>query len=282
MRRLKVWKLLIPFMVIMLGLSACTGAASSKANENNNAQAVNENDELQAAVDGVYYRPLDSKELSQVYDAMVGYLCARLSYQNQVYTSSVRYTGEDAEDFLADGNWQGEELAEIYINHDPFLADDREILSEVTDNGKLYRVTGFDEDFRVMAVYDRSLPTGNVLNVIIFDRLNDITMKYGSELFADRMHMTTEGVEIVKMPESAEAAIYEEGEVLSSGDKQEVYDMLLHAEFVDDVDLMGADPVERYILKDMFGHEWYIQTYSDGYIELTNLPGTSFYLNTTI
>lgn len=282
MRRLSTRILLIPFTMIMLGVSACAGDVVTKTNVNDTEQAIGEHTELpaaeQVAVDGVYYRPLDRKELSQVYNAMVDYLGAKLGYQNQVYTSSVRYTGEDAEGFLASGDWQGEELAEIYINHDPFLADDRELLSEVTDKGKLYSVPGFDEDFRVMAVYDHFLPTGYVLNVIIFDRLNDITMQYGRELLEDRMHLTPEGIGIVQVPENAEAALYEEGEELSSADKQEVYDMLLQAEFVDGVDLMGVDPVERYILKDTIGHEWYIHTYPDGYIGLTYLFGFDFYL----
>lgn len=139
---------------------------------------------------GVYYSKADEKEISSVYDENGCYVCSILSFDDKLYTSSYTIDYTDKSDIPYDSVLL-DSLGTVSVNHGVYFAEDKSELSEVTGEGNVYTVKGYDKDFRVAVVFEQLFPSGDTYYyMIIFNNLNDITMEKGKELFEDRLNLS--------------------------------------------------------------------------------------------
>lgn len=139
--------------------------------------------------EGVYYQKISEKEIGVKYNSLAQYTRSLLYYKDRIYTSNQRYSDTDQEN-LHLGDILGNELAVIKGNHGVFWSPDEEKLSEITGEGTVYQVKGYDESFCVAVYYEIPMPLSEtVCQLIIFEQLNDLTLRHGKELFEERLHL---------------------------------------------------------------------------------------------
>ena len=166
-----MWKRIVLVLCILLVLSGCQG--ESLDNE------------------GVYYQKIDVREVGQNYNPLALYAYQLLCCNDQMYTSALHYQASDKECLNSD-IILGDEIGIVYGNHCLFWSTDKEKLLESTGEGKIYQINGYDESFRIAVCYETTLPytdTQTLYNIVVFEHLNDITLKKGSELYEDRFHL---------------------------------------------------------------------------------------------
>lgn len=153
-------------------------------------------EETPSKPDGVYYLPVSEREVGYVFpeNAMVCFAFSYLYYNGSMYTSSdVLSSTDKAEiDIFADGLKESE-LAAVYSNRAQFWSEDSSKLSYADDNinGTICSMAGYDEDFRVCVCYEQYIEPMDetYYGFVVFDKLNDITVNKGGDLFKDRMHL---------------------------------------------------------------------------------------------
>lgn len=139
---------------------------------------------------GVYLQKIDESEISGQYNPLASYSYGLLHYDDKMYTSTLQYSSTDKNTLDLD-SILGDELEHVSGNHDVFWSTDSDELSEVTYNGTLYQVKGYDDSFRIAVYYETTMPlTETYYHLTIFDHLNDIYLKKASELFDDRLHLS--------------------------------------------------------------------------------------------
>lgn len=139
---------------------------------------------------GVYFQKIEENEISGQYNPLALYSCGLLHYDNRMYTSSLSYSSTDKSAFNLD-SVLGDEIGPVSGNHDVFWSTDGSELSEITYEGTLYRVKGYDEAFRIAVCYETAMPLADTYyHLMVFDQLNDIYLEKGSELFDDRLHLS--------------------------------------------------------------------------------------------
>ncbi len=142
------------------------------------------------ADEGVYFSKIDEAEISAVYNPLASYVCALMHYDEKIYTSTTEYSVTEQSELPLD-SVLGDELALVSGNHGLFWSTDSEELLEVTYEGTLYQVKGYDESFRVVVYYETAMPLADTYyHLIVFDHLNDISLNKGSELFDDLLHLS--------------------------------------------------------------------------------------------
>lgn len=155
---------------------------------------------------GVYYRKISEKEISQKYQSGACYRCFLLHYDGKMYTSCYTSGTEDKGELPLE-SVLGNEIGKVYGNRLVYWSTDGGELSENTLEGTLYRVNGYDEDFRVALYCESQVPYADTTyyHVLVFEHLNDITLEKGSELFQERMHLDS-AVKVDGEPEGFSAA----------------------------------------------------------------------------
>lgn len=139
---------------------------------------------------GVYYQKIDEKEIGQRYNALASYAYGLLHYDDKMYTSALHYSSTEKSTLNLD-SILGEEIETVLGNHGVFWSTEGEELSEVTYEGRIYQIKGYDEAFRIGIYYETSMPLADTYyHLIIFEHLNDVTLHKGSELFDDRLHLS--------------------------------------------------------------------------------------------
>ena len=145
-----------------------------------------------AESEGVFYPPISEREISLVYNG--GYaIFESLYYDGCIYTSSYRITAENESDITDKSNCMiGEELAKIY-NYEIYWSDDSSKLYTVSENttAKLYSLNDYDSSFRVCLLYSKYIPSMDTTTygMIVFDKLNGITLNKGADLFKERINL---------------------------------------------------------------------------------------------
>ena len=109
-------------------------------------------------------------------------------YQGRIYTQSGFYDGDEAQKILP---LVGEHLGTAKGNIDEWSAqDDYATEFASTIGGEVYSVNGYDTGFRICICGEAEDENHNKnVWVNILDCLNGITLKNGSELFEDRLHV---------------------------------------------------------------------------------------------
>ena len=141
---------------------------------------------------GVTYPEISEKEIGRVCGDGLR-IFDYLYYDGSIYTSSYNFSSEDKASAEAKISvFCGEKLSDIF-NNEYCWSEDGSKLAQVSENTSavLYAVNGFDKDFRVCLCYERYIPAMDetTYGMMIFDRLNGITLEKGSELFFDRLHI---------------------------------------------------------------------------------------------
>ena len=109
-------------------------------------------------------------------------------YQGRIYTHSEIYDGDEAQKILP---LVGEHLGTAKGNIDEWSTQD-DYTSEFasTIRGEVYSVKGYDTNFRICTYGETEDENHNTIVWVNFlDCLNGITLKNGSELFEDRLHV---------------------------------------------------------------------------------------------
>lgn len=146
--------------------------------------------------DGVYYQPVSEREVGYVFpeNAVVCFAFSYLHYNGSMYTSSDVFSSTDKAEIeaLAD-ELKESELAAVYSNRAEFWSEDSSKLSYADDNinGTICSMAGYDKDFRVCVCYKQYIEPMDetYYGFVVFDKLNDITVNKGSDLFKDRLHL---------------------------------------------------------------------------------------------
>ena len=146
--------------------------------------------------EGVYYQPVSEREVGYVFpeNAMVCFAFSYLYYNGSMYTSSDVLSSTDKAEIeaLAD-KLKESELAAVYSNRAQFWSEDSSKLSYADDNinGKICSMTGYDKEFRVCVCYEQYIEPMDetYYGFVVFDKLNDITVNKGSDIFKDSLHL---------------------------------------------------------------------------------------------
>lgn len=137
--------------------------------------------------EGVYYPEISRETLECVYNDLACYTYSLLYYDDSVYTSFYCNSLQDSSEIPLE-SVAGRELAKVYGNHEIYWSVDEADLSDSTLTATIYSVNGYDEDFRVCIYYEKEWPI-TIYGLQVFEKLNDITLCKGSELYKDRLHL---------------------------------------------------------------------------------------------
>lgn len=140
--------------------------------------------------DGVYYqainpKPIYNKNICGIYEYTL------LEYDGRVYVSNDFYsTSIDGSIKVDIDSMIGEELCTVYQNVVGDYSTDKEKI-KVVEEKTLYKVNGYDEEFRVCIFEEFIWDDGTSdKHIRIYQCLNDIIMKKGQELFEDKLHLS--------------------------------------------------------------------------------------------
>lgn len=229
--------------------------------------------------DGVYYPPVSEREVGYVFpeNAMVCFAFSYLYYNGSMYTSSdfLSSTDKAEVDAFAD-KLKESELAAVYSNRAQFWSEDSSKLSYVDDNinGTICSMTGYDKDCRVCVCCEQYIEPMDetYYGVVVFDKLNDITVNKGSDLFKDRLHLDEYAeVRIMRIDE-----INGDHEEKLSGDFSEFVQVVFDGKFIKaDYDTREAF---RKLESESCTLTFYTETglsttvsvYPDGYVSMTS------------
>lgn len=227
--------------------------------------------------DGVYYQPVSEREVGYVFpeNAMVCFAFSYLYYNGSMYTSSDVLSSTDKAEIEAFADKLKEsELAAVYSNRAEFWSEDSSKLSYADDNinGTICSMAGYDEDFRVCVCYEQYIEPMNetYYGVVVFDKLNDITVNKGSDLFKDRLHLD-EYAEVRVMRIDENDGTYEEK---LSGDFSEFVQAVFDGKFIE----ADYDTREDFRKRESYILTFYTETglsaavsvYPDGYVSMTS------------
>ena len=230
---------------------------------------------------GVYYQKISEYEVGQVYNSMALYMCELLYYNGKIYTSTMHYRETEKEDLDCD-TILGDEIGNVFGNHYVFWATDEDKLAANTGEGKIYQINGYDEDFRIAVYYEAYhetlLPPETSYNVVVFERLNDITLHRGDELFEDRLHLSESAT---VRSDTKEEGVWNE---LSAEDAaiKEFLDAMNDGVFLNtqDEEYLSLGSLQGYPLSfcDSLGLVTKIMVYEEGYVSMEQRGGKAFVL----
>ncbi|MBO4831306.1 MAG: hypothetical protein J5569_02395 [Oscillospiraceae bacterium] len=145
---------------------------------------VSKDDVTEQGGGGLYIPAIDLPENTEGEMDMIGLIV----YRGGIYTQSGFYSGDEA---LAIEPLVGEYLGTCDGTIDEWSAREeyeRDFAGNIP--GDFYAVEGYDIGFRICMVHEWPDETGSPTTVIeFFDRLNDITLTTGGDLFENRLHL---------------------------------------------------------------------------------------------
>ncbi len=229
--------------------------------------------------DGVYYQPVSEREVGYVFpeNAMVCFAFSYLYYNGSMYTSSYVLSSNDKAEIDAFADELKEsELAAVYSNRAEFWSEDSSKLSYSDDNinGTICSMAGYDKDFRICVCYERYIEPMDetYYGFVVFDKLNDITVNKGSDLFKDRLHID-EYAEVRVMRTDENNGDYEEK---LSGDFSEFVQAVFDGKFIE----ADYDTREAFRKRESesctltfyaeTGLSATVSVYPDGYVSMTS------------
>ena len=143
-------------------------------------------------VNGIYYSKENENTFKNIYQPLTSYVCSFLDYNGSIYTISNR-TGFEKSEYNLDVIL-GDKLGIVYGNHNVYWSTDEDKLYENTLEGTVYKVNGYEEDYKVCIVWESTNSLSNPEEekkdeFMILNQLNDITLSKGSDLYQKRMHL---------------------------------------------------------------------------------------------
>ena len=236
-----------------------------------------ENPVTAAEPEGIYYPPIPERQIGYVFvkNAEVLFSFSYLYYNGSIYTSSHEISSTEKADIEAfTEGIKGSELADVYSNRAVFWSEDSSKLShtDVNINGTIYSMTDYDMDFRVCVQYEQYIEPMDetYYGFIVFDKLNDIIVNKGSDLFKDRLQLD-EYTEIRIMRSGENGETYEE---TLSGDCSEFVQAIMEGKFIE----AGFDTREDFGKRESCTLVFYsengltaaVSVFPDGYVSMTS------------
>lgn len=228
-------------------------------------------------LEGIYYQPIPERKIGYVFtkNSEILFPFSYLYYNDNMYTSSYEMSSSEKNDIEDFAEWIKEsELATVYSNRAQFWSEDGSKLSHVDDNinGTIYSITGYDEDFRVCVCYEQYIAPMDetYYGFIVFDRLNDIIVNKGSDLFKDRLHID-EYSDVCIVSKGKDGKVYEE-KLLE--DCSEFVQAMLDGRFIES----DYDTREDFNKRENYTLVFYTRTglnttisvFPDGYVSMTS------------
>ena len=232
--------------------------------------------------DGIYYEPVSTKDIGKPYDPLRTTLYSLLLYNGRIYTSVLTYN-YDIDDNIHKNitDSKGLYIKDIYINHGVYMSDDRSKLYESDLKGKLYSVSGYNTEFRIIVEYSSKTETDEIINIItVFDSVNDITLNTGKDLFYDLLVNDINQIEIYNLEYEDLSDKYIKTEI-STEEKREIFDKVCNAKFTNAIISENEAATKQYSFEDSYGLEIKVRLYSDDSIVLDYDGIKSFYLITS-
>lgn len=207
---------------------------------------------------GVYYEPIDEKVVRQAYNyGLSAY--TYLHYDGRMYTSHDTYDTYGMEKSELEA-MMGEELAAVYGNGGQYWSTDKSELAAVTAEAKLYKVKGYDDDFRVCIYVENNIEGDVFYTVWIFDCLNGIYLDKGSDLFTD----------IIDLSKAVNVTINSVSVSMEEERVQTFLEALNNGTFIDPADEAYPDLTNvccsEMIFYDEYGLSNAITVYENGYV----------------
>lgn len=143
--------------------------------------------EMSGNVGYVYSKALDNPE-NKNYNPAGWYTGSSLLlyYREGVYDEVETYHALEKSELPLE--LLGEELVPVYGNRSLFWSE-RDKLAECTGTGTLYELKGYEDSFRVALYYEESGDEASTHHLVICERLNDLWLYEGRELFQERLHL---------------------------------------------------------------------------------------------
>lgn len=151
-----------------------------------------------SSTDGIKISKLEIPEIATTEEMCQAY--AYMVYNNQIYTSAEIIPIDKKENLVGEYLGEIKNILNEYFESDYYknatstgLPQFNDFMKEMMAKypntiladwpGKVYAVKGYNTDFRICYL--------NEVNnqIIIYERLNDITLKYGKDLFEERLHL---------------------------------------------------------------------------------------------
>lgn len=236
-------------------------------------------DDYEQDREGIYYQEIGKKTIGQKYNSMAQYTRRLLLYNDRIYSSyvssfSTGSFGTEREDLHLD-DILGNELTTVKGNHSVFWSADGKKLSEVTTEGILYQVKGYDEDFRVGIYYEISMPFSDpYCYLAIFEQLNGLTLHEGRELFEERLHLgETVRIEGMGKSESSKCEL-----AIDSTEVKEFLEALYEGVFVDSTGALNTKESCALSFYDPNNLVTNIRVYADGYVVMDRNSENIFFI----
>lgn len=184
----------------------------------------------------------------------------KLYYNGEVYTRSHFYQEYSQSDLPMDT--LGQELCTVYGNEKIHWADKEEDLAACTHIGTLYRMAGYDENFRVGLYYEEparvDMGHGPIYHLYIFERTNNLTLHTGKDYYTNLYHFPTDAsLDNLDMDDT---------------DVKAFVDALLAAEFIDPSDEslpafdFSTDKTYYFQFTDSLGLRNSVAIFENGYV----------------
>lgn len=217
---------------------------------------------------GVYYPPESTHSLAVSDNSGLSVSTGDLlHYDGKVYVSSASQFSMDKSELALD--LMGDDLGIAYSSGFDW-SDIPEELYTVSFEGKVCQVKGYDPDFRVCTYGIALTAAGYVYRLTVFDRLNDMTVSKGSEVFEDRLHLS----------QAASCRCYETPLSMADPAIQDLLNAMNEGSFVDpESGVLGTlweYDYQALTFRDPWGISVSLKVYSGGYVSLTS--GNTFLL----
>ncbi len=159
----------------------------------NNTSANPEETQTTVEQGGLY---IPAIELPDNIDGAAMDMIGLVVYQGGIYTQAGNYRGADA--VAIESNLLGDYLGYTTGSIDEWATQEdysTEFASSI--EGEVYSVVGYSTDFRICIKWESEGENGeSELQIEFLDRLNDISLNTGSDLFEDRLHLNNRIVSI--------------------------------------------------------------------------------------
>ena len=262
---------LIFLITTLLFESGCDNKnISNSENTSVNTEIVSENNE------GVYYEALNENEVTKSVDPLASYMCGVLLLNNRIYHSVYTESfdsGAENKSLISDK--VDAEISDVCVNAGVYFSDDHDKLLKITGKGKAYSIVGYASDFRVMVEYETVIGISDqkVINYQLFESLNDIVLKKGSEILNDRYHLNKDEIRLQKLD-----AEYNVISAMPTSEKASIYDLIINADFIKTPSVDNQMDLSYYCFIDLCGIRIYVVLYGDEYIRLSFSDGTTMFL----
>lgn len=266
----KRWYLALLCICMVFVLMGCQGSRTEEE-VNGDSRTEKEADadsqtEEEVDSDSVYLEKIDESAVGGVYNPQASYSCRLLHYDNQIYTSSLVYDSTDKDELPLDDVLE-DSLATVSGNHGVYWSEDGSELTEVTSEGTLYSVKGYDGAFRVAIYYENEIGTDTFYYLVVFDHFNDIYVKNGSDVFSDLLQLS-EAVRVEGVLYGEETSIDLTGETAVEEFLTALYDGKVLDASEDAYSVYGQSPSYVLSFYDSNGLATELIVYEKGYVAM--------------